>query len=93
MIAPALDLTVIISSYNTRVLLRNCLQSIYRYTQGISFEIICVDDNSSDGSADMVSEIFPQVILFRNQVNAALCQESESRHGRVARALCLSAGQ
>jgi GT2 family glycosyltransferase len=64
-----LDLTVIIPSYNTRTLLRNCIESIYQHTQGISFEIICVDDNSSDGSAEMVTETFPEVILVRNRVN------------------------
>src|SRR5271165_4733385 len=64
-----LDLTVIIPSYNTRGLLRNCLESIYLHTRGITFEVICVDDNSPDGSADMVAESFPQVILVRNEVN------------------------
>ncbi len=64
-----LDLTVIVPSYNTRGLLRNCLESIYQHTQGITFEVICVDDNSPDASADMVAESFPQVILVRNAVN------------------------
>jgi hypothetical protein len=61
-----LDLTVIIPNYNTRDLLYQCLSSIHEYTQGISFEIICIDDNSSDGSAEMVASRFPQVILVRN---------------------------
>ncbi len=65
----ALDLTVIVSNYNTRGLLQNCLQSVYEHTQGVSFEVICVDDNSSDGSADMVAKHFPEVILVRNKVN------------------------
>ena len=69
MTEPMLDLTIIIPSYNTRDLLRNCLQSIYRHTKGITFEIICVDDNSPDRSADMVAESFPEVILVRNTVN------------------------
>ena len=64
-----LDLTVIISNYNTRELLRNCLKSIYQHTRGITFEVICVDDNSHDGSADMVAENFPDVVLVRNDVN------------------------
>ena len=64
-----LDLTIIIPSYNTRDLLRNCIQSIYQHTQGITFEIICLDDNSPDRSADMVAESFPEVILVRNKVN------------------------
>jgi len=61
------DLTIIIASYNTRELLRDCLQSVYQHTQGVRFEVICVDDNSPDCSADMVAESFPQVILVRNQ--------------------------
>lgn len=63
-----LDLTVIIPSYNTRGLLGDCLSSIYQHTRGIAFEVICVDDHSEDGSADMVFETFPQVILVRNEV-------------------------
>ena len=63
---PLLDLTVIIANYNTRELLRSCLESVYQYTEGISFEVICVDDASPDGSADMVAAQFPQVILIRN---------------------------
>ena len=62
-----LDLTIIVACYNTRELLRSCLQSIYQHTRGVSFEVICVDDDSPDGSADMVQEAFPQVLLVRNQ--------------------------
>ncbi len=64
-----LDLTIIIPSYNTRDLLRNCIQSIYQHTRGITFEVICLDDNSPDQSADMVAEEFPEVILVRNNDN------------------------
>lgn len=64
-----LDLTIIIPNYNTLGLLRKCLTSIFRYTTGISFEVIVIDDNSSDGSANMVAAEFPQVRLVRNNVN------------------------
>jgi len=64
-----LDLTVIIPSYNTRALLRDCIDSIYEHTRGISFEVICIDDHSEDDSADMVANAFPQVILVRNEAN------------------------
>jgi GT2 family glycosyltransferase len=63
------DITVIIPSYNTQRLLRDCLTSIYQHTHGVNFEVICIDDNSSDGSAEMVAETFPDVILIRNAVN------------------------
>ena len=68
MLSEFLDLTIIIPNYNTRELLRQCLRSIYDNTRGITFEVICIDDNSSDGSAEMVAEVFPQVILVRNRV-------------------------
>jgi GT2 family glycosyltransferase len=64
-----LDLTVIIPSYNTRRLLGDCISSIYQHTRGITFEVIVIDDNSDDGSADRVAEAFPAVILVRNQAN------------------------
>jgi GT2 family glycosyltransferase len=62
-----LDLTIIIANYNTRELLRSCIESVYQYTEGVSFEVICVDDDSRDGSADMVAALFPQVVLVRNK--------------------------
>jgi GT2 family glycosyltransferase len=68
-VASFLDLTVIIPSYNTRGLLHDCLSSVYQHTRDITFEVICLDDHSPDGSADMVAEEFPQVILVRNAVN------------------------
>jgi GT2 family glycosyltransferase len=64
-----LDLTVIIPNYNTRRLLRDCISSIYEHTRGITFEVIVVDDNSEDGSAEMVAEAFSAVTLVRNQAN------------------------
>jgi GT2 family glycosyltransferase len=66
---PRLDLTVIIPNYNTRQLLRDCISSIYEHTRGITFEVIVIDDNSGDDSADMVAQTFPAVILIRNQDN------------------------
>jgi GT2 family glycosyltransferase len=66
---PMLDLTVIIPSYNTRRLLHDCISSIYEHTHGITFEVICIDDNSDDGSADMVAAAFLDVVLVRNQTN------------------------
>jgi hypothetical protein len=66
---PLLDLTIVIPNYNTRGLLRNCIESIYRHTSGLAFEVICVDGNSPDGSADMVADRFPGVTLVRNATN------------------------
>lgn len=65
-----LDLSIIIVSYNVREMVRNCLRSVYARTRNISFETFVVDNASSDGSADMVEQEFPQVKLIRNKENA-----------------------
>src|SRR5450755_2526782 len=83
-----LDLTITISNYNTRSLLRNCLESVYQHTRGIDFEVICIDDNSADGSDQMVAEQFPQVILVRNTANQLYAKNQNTglrmSHGRYA---------
>ncbi len=59
----AVDLSVVIVSYNTAELLRDCLSSIFAETSGISFEVVVVDNASTDASAAMVAEQFPAVEL------------------------------
>lgn len=63
------DLSVIIVSYNTRDLLRECLQSLRSSGGSVSWEVIVVDNASSDGSAEMVRAEFPEVCLIANSDN------------------------
>ncbi len=63
------DVSVIVISFNTRDLLRDCLKSVYQELQGISNEVFVVDNVSHDGSADMVQHAFPSVRLIRSTVN------------------------
>ncbi len=62
------DLLVVILSYNTRDLLRNCLQSL-RAQPDVDYAIVVVDNASSDGSADMVEREFANITLIRNPLN------------------------
>jgi len=64
-----MDVSVILVSYNTKDLTRTCLNSIYKYTKGIEFEVFVVDNNSQDGSADMIEQEFPKVHLIKNPDN------------------------
>ena len=66
------DLSVVIVNYNTRDLLRNCLLSL-RASEGLSLEIIVVDNASTDGSAAMVRAEFPQAQLLAQSLNTWFC--------------------
>ncbi|HET90945.1 MAG TPA: glycosyltransferase family 2 protein [Chloroflexi bacterium] len=63
-----LDLGIVITSYNTRDLLRICLHSVYA-SHDIALDVCVVDNASSDGSAEMVATEFPQVHLIANEEN------------------------
>ena len=60
--------TFLIASYNTAGLLYECLSSVYGRTQ-TSFEVIVVDDASSDGSPAMVREKYPEARVIVNERN------------------------
>ncbi|MFN8277312.1 MAG: glycosyltransferase [Chitinophagales bacterium] len=64
-----MDLSVVIVNYNVRYFLEQCLQSVYRAGNGITMEVFVVDNNSQDGSVEMVREKFPQVQLIANSGN------------------------
>lgn len=63
------DASVIIVSFNTRDVLRDCLQSLYAAIGQRAVEVIVVENASRDGSADMVADEFPAVRLVRSEVN------------------------
>ena len=62
------DLGIVIVSYNTRDLLRRCLQTVYANT-GVTFQVVVVDNASKDGSVDMVLREFPQAHLIASDKN------------------------
>lgn len=64
-----MDLSIIIVNWNTRGILRDCLRTVCDQTTGICFEIIVIDNASSDGSIDMIRAEFPQAVLIVNESN------------------------
>jgi N-acetylglucosaminyl-diphospho-decaprenol L-rhamnosyltransferase len=62
--------SIIIVNWNTRELLAHCLASIYAHPPAGDLEVIVVDNASSDGSAAMIRDAFPQVTLLVNEHNA-----------------------
>lgn len=63
-----MDLGIVIVSYNTRELLRRCLETVYA-SVGLTFQVCVVDNASPDGSAVMVAQDFPQALLIANPDN------------------------
>ncbi len=63
------DLTIVIVSFNTRELTLECLRSVFQETRELTFEVIVLDNASTDGSADAIAEAFPQVRLIRSLEN------------------------
>lgn len=66
---PSSDLSIIIVSFNTKAITRNCLHSIYASKTTVPYEVIVVDNHSQDDSYGMVKKEFPQVIAIRSDEN------------------------
>lgn len=62
------DVSVIIVNYNTLELTSQCVESIFEKTSGLNFEVIVVDNASSDGSRDFFSED-KRIIYIYNKDN------------------------
>ncbi|MBI4301244.1 MAG: glycosyltransferase family 2 protein [Chloroflexi bacterium] len=63
-----LDLAIVIVSYNVSSFLEGCLRSLYA-SQGITFQVCVVDNDSADDSVDMVKKEFPQAVVVASAIN------------------------
>jgi GT2 family glycosyltransferase len=70
----SIDLSVIIVNFNTASLLKECLNSVEEDRGNLKLEILVVDNNSRDQSAEMVKKDFPQVKLLVNSENIGFAQ-------------------
>jgi GT2 family glycosyltransferase len=64
-----LDLGIVIVNWNTKDLLRRCLQTVLASTGSLTFKVVVVDNASTDGSPDMVRAEFPSVEVIASQTN------------------------
>ena len=64
-----MKLSVIIVNYNVKHFLEQCLHSVYKAAKDIETEIFVVDNNSVDGSAQLVREKFPNLYFIENKEN------------------------
>ncbi len=64
-----LDLGIVILNWNTRDLLQRCLETVLASEGAFSYRVVVVDNASSDGSADMVRQQFPEVQVIASEIN------------------------
>lgn len=64
-----MKLSVIIVNYNVKYFLEQCLKSVFTSGRNMTMEVFVVDNNSVDGSVELVREKFPQVKLIANKDN------------------------
>ncbi|MFM9056140.1 MAG: glycosyltransferase [Bacteroidota bacterium] len=69
MSASGMKLSIVMVNYNVRFFLQQCLQSVFKATEGLHAEVFVVDNASSDGSVEMLRSHFPQVNLIANTEN------------------------
>jgi len=65
-----MELSVIIVNFNAGEYLRKCLNSVITAAEKIDHEVFVVDNNSSDGSVEMIGNEFPSVKLIPNKINS-----------------------
>lgn len=69
-----MKLSIIIVNYNVKYFLDQCLISIYQALKGIEAEVFVVDNDSVDGSVDMIRQKYPQVKLMANTKNVGFAK-------------------
>ncbi|MDG1842501.1 MAG: glycosyltransferase [Crocinitomicaceae bacterium] len=63
-------MSIIIVNYNVEFYLEQCLNSVNKAIKKIDTEVFVVDNNSIDGSVEMIKRKFPHVKLIENNFNA-----------------------
>ncbi len=63
------DVSIVLVSFNTCAVLRECLEHVLRESHGFNVEVLVVDNGSRDGSPEMIEAEFPEVRLIRSDVN------------------------
>lgn len=86
------DLSIVIVSYNTRELLRSCLDSLPAACGSLDVETIVVDNDSRDGSAEMVRAGFSHVRVLDGHGNVGFARANNLgfEHCRGEFVLCLN---
>ena len=73
-----IDLSIIIINYNTFDLTCKCITSVIRFTTGINYEIILVDNASTERAPEEFQRLFPRIVLIKNLANFGFAKGNNS---------------
>ncbi len=78
-----MDLSIIIVSWRVKEKLRENLKAIFSSKTSFSFEVFVVDNDSNDGSVEMLKNEFPQVKLIENKDNLGFAKANNQAINRA----------
>jgi len=64
-----MDISIVIVNYNVKYFLEQCLHSVEKALLNVQGEVFVVDNNSVDGSAQLINEKFPWITFIQNTEN------------------------
>ena len=64
-----IDISIVIVNYNVKDYVIPCIESIFQFQSKLSIELIVVDNNSQDGSVEIIQNKFPDINLIKNNKN------------------------
>lgn len=80
------DMSIILVGWNNKSYLEPCLRSLYEGDLHFTYDVVVVDNGSTDGSQAMLRELFPEVKIIQNDSNVGLGKASnqgiEATQGR-----------
>ena len=68
--------SVVIINYNGKEYILDCMNSVFK-TTNCNFEVLLIDNNSSDNSSESCKEKYPEIRLFRNKKNLAMAARNK----------------
>jgi len=75
------DVSIVVVSYNTSDLIQKCIDSVIKFSDNFSYEIIIVDNCSSDKSAEIIKKKYSDLILIENKSNVGFGRACNSGIG------------
>jgi len=69
-------ISIVIINYNGKDYLLDCIDSIFK-TINCNYEVLLIDNNSSDNSSELCKEKYPEIRLFKNKKNLAMAARNK----------------